>query len=454
MTSRQKPHRQRGEILISKKQLKINLIIAHIFLGLLISYNENIAYLLGVVPVLLFVWFTVTGDFKKSLLALFYYASSETLLRSSGGSIGYEVGKYMVIIWGVTFALRENKKTNVFLICLVFILPSLLMVEFSGRWLPNVLFSVSGIIALLSASHLLFRKKFSYTYLQSLLIIIIYPILSTLTFIILETPNYNLIDFRSHSNFASSGGYAPVHVSTIFAISIVILLTSMILGRPLSKKPWVMYPLIGILVYRCFLTFSRTGMVLVLLTLILSVGTLGLAKKFNQNLKRVLLSVTILAGIGVFLYGELMENTNGMFYNRFTGRDSSGDILENIEGIRGKLVFQEWTLFLENPILGIGPGNITDQRLDRFRLEVSSHNEYSRLLAEHGIFGLFVCIVIITIPILERRSRSGVSKAWCAVLCAAALLSFVTCATRTTLPLLIYSLGLVQITKHTKLEVG
>jgi len=53
-------------------------------------------------------------------------------------------------------------------------------------------------------------------------------------------------------------------------------------------------------------------------------------------------------------------------------------------------------IFADNPLLGIGPGAGTEKRVDYgYGDRVAAHIEYSRLLAEHGLFGVFSLLILV-----------------------------------------------------------
>ena len=70
----------------------------------------------------------------------------------------------------------------------------------------------------------------------------------------------------------------------------------------------------------------------------------------------------------------------------------------------------ELIAFRENLILGIGPGMSRAYRLYNFNDPKHTHTEYTRLLAEHGTFGLFVIVLLIRITFKNFKSNEGISK--------------------------------------------
>jgi len=56
-------------------------------------------------------------------------------------------------------------------------------------------------------------------------------------------------------------------------------------------------------------------------------------------------------------------------------------------------------MFLDNPIFGIGVGKNKEYRLETTGIDAASHNEITRMLAEHGMFGLLGLIILLVTPI-------------------------------------------------------
>jgi hypothetical protein len=59
--------------------------------------------------------------------------------------------------------------------------------------------------------------------------------------------------------------------------------------------------------------------------------------------------------------------------------------------------------FITNPFFGIGSSRAKDQRIEEDGQGVTSHNEISRTLAEHGMLGVIILIILLFKP-LELRA--------------------------------------------------
>jgi O-antigen ligase len=65
--------------------------------------------------------------------------------------------------------------------------------------------------------------------------------------------------------------------------------------------------------------------------------------------------------------------------------------------------------FLENPITGVGVGKVKEYREEQTGISIATHNEISRILSEHGLFGLFAFLIILLSPLIYWiRYRPGI----------------------------------------------
>ena len=94
--------------------------------------------------------------------------------------------------------------------------------------------------------------------------------------------------------------------------------------------------------------------------------------------------------------------TMGLIDLRYANKDAAGRIKEDLSTGRQELITSELTFFVNNPILGIGVGKTREYREEKLDILAASHNEISRLLSEHGVFGLIALIILIVTPLFYR----------------------------------------------------
>ena len=99
------------------------------------------------------------------------------------------------------------------------------------------------------------------------------------------------------------------------------------------------------------------------------------------------------------------NQSNGLTEKRYANQNARGVQKKDITTGRGELFAQELAGFISNPFLGIGSSRAKDQRIENTGEGVTSHNEISRTLAEHGIFGVIILVVLLFKP-LNMRTKN------------------------------------------------
>lgn len=378
-----------------------------------------------------------------------YYAALEMVLRVSQISIGYEIAKYAVMLFLIIGMSVENgggyKKNSAWIIAIILLLPSMLIADkLDAEHFEHVRFSVSGImVLLLSAYYYQGRSIGRLTYIKQLSYILL-PILSLAVIVTLKTPDYADVTFTAESNAEMSGGVAPIHVSNILSIGALILIIFILLKQNVFKWTSLSYVILFLFAFRIIFTFARSGLFAMAIALV-TFFVLFIKNEKRRGDKKKYISV-ILLGLVFFVAWENIDSiTGGMSTNRFTGKDTLGEQKEDVTTGRTALLEQDMTFFIENPVLGVGAGNIADLRLAHYGLPHTSHTEYSRLLAEHGLLGLIVIIIIFSQFFNQVKRTRGWSKMFLATFGTFALFSMIPAATRVALPLFLFGLGFLQI---------
>lgn len=205
------------------------------------------------------------------------------------------------------------------------------------------------------------------------------------------------INYNTESNFESSNGMPPVQLS--FYLSFTIVVTYIIYLKYNLLKSSVLYlSIMSIEIVIMILTFSRGGLYFFgAIFLILNIENLR-KLKFNFSL---ILGMIFFLVIGNYIYNFIVIETDGAVIDRY-----------NEEGVsnRDVLVDVGINIFKDNPIFGIGTGNFNMVAMDqKYFGEISgAHNEFVRVLAEHGIicFIFYVFFFIsLTLHVWNNKSR-------------------------------------------------
>jgi len=149
---------------------------------------------------------------------------------------------------------------------------------------------------------------------------------------------------------------------------------------------------------------------------------------------QLLLSLGVISYFVVFPF--LVNLTGGALVARFSDFDSTG---------RDVLALVDYQVFLDNPVFGVGVGQSTYYHIPYFGYAKQTHTEYSRLLAEHGSFGLGIIILWLGVAIARfLRRSSAMDKALGLGFVAWALFYMLHAATRMVAPSLAFGLGMAH----------
>jgi O-antigen ligase len=172
---------------------------------------------------------------------------------------------------------------------------------------------------------------------------------------------------------------------------------------------------------------------------------------FKVNIKtkfRIQFSMLIFLIMIIFTWLISSIQTSGFLDRRYANEDAAGRAKEDVTTGRADLVAFEFNEFIDNPFLGIGVGNVKEERLSETGVEAASHNEMSRIVAEHGLLGVFAFLILLFTPLVFRlKNKSNLFfysfyLFW--------LLTINHSAMRIAAPAFIYGLCLLNITYETK----
>jgi hypothetical protein len=256
------------------------------------------------------------------------------------------------------------------------------------------------------------------------------------------TPDLKEAITGTESNFTTSGGYGPNQVATILGLGMFVFFSRLILE---SKSVFMM--VINLVValnisYRGMLTFSRGGMITGFLMIVLLV--LFLYYKSNYRGRVKLGFVFVLIAFAMLLtWGYTSLQTGGLIDKRYANQDSAGRVKESKLTGREEVAQSEIDIFLKNPIFGVGVGKGVEVRHQETQILVQSHDEITRMLAEHGSLGILGLLILFFTPLfLYFENKFNMF-----LLCFLAFwfLTINHAAMRTAAPAFVYSLSLLNV---------
>ena len=165
-------------------------------------------------------------------------------------------------------------------------------------------------------------------------------------------------------------------------------------------------------------------------------------KEQTRGLKSVFNGTLLLAPL-IFLSWELANQLTGNYLEkRYSGETTETDFKGkyNYYSGRDQIFTIDLQMFADNPVLGVGPGMGLQYRDDYGFKEVSAHVEYTRLLAEHGLFGI-ICIGFLFLAPVRQFNRQTKSRLMLLLFTSFSLITMVHSATRLSLVAFMFGLG-------------
>lgn len=342
---------------------------------------------------------------NEALVLAAYVVGSEVLLRMTGGNIVHEIAKYEVIyflVLGMFFS-GTSKNSILYLLFILLLLPG---VYIGATVLGNgvdvrkaILFNILGEVALFVSAIYCYQRSVTLLQLEYIIKGLALPIVSILTYLFLYTPSIKDVVTGTQSNFETSGGFGPNQVSTVLGLGMFCFFSLLVVFSKTKKLQLVHLILLIIASFRGIVTFSRGGVFTAVAMIAVFIFILyWFANAKAKNLILVLSVSAILIGSGVWAYS--VTQTGGMIENRYANKDARGKEKEDRLGGREEIAGTELTMFMENPVWGIGVGKNKEYREQMTGIVAASHNEITRLLAEHGAFGIGAFIILLFTPLI------------------------------------------------------
>jgi hypothetical protein len=436
------------------------LILFHVAIGIIIYLLPFTAKLYSYSIFILGAYFVIKTQNRnnEALMAAAYIVGSEVLLRMTGGNITYEFSKYgvMIFIFMGMYYSGFSKGAAPYWIFLLLLVPgvviSTFVLNFDTDIRTTIAFNISGPVCLAIASLYTYRRKISLEQVNNILLSMGLPILSCTVYLALYTPNIRDVITGTGSNFATSGGFGPNQVATFLGLGMFIFFSRIILES--RSKFLVVLNLIIVfnISYRGMLTFSRGGMITGFLMIVLLLSFLYFKSNYRGKVKLNYI-IVIISFAMMAVWGYTSSQTGGLINKRYKNQDAAGRTKEDNFTGRAEIAEDEINIFLENPVFGVGVGKGVEVRGMKTGIVVLSHDEITRMLAEHGTLGIFALLILFFTPLILYMENSFNMFLFCFV--AFWFLTINHAAMRTAVPAFVYSLSLlnVQVGMNRKVEV-
>lgn len=342
---------------------------------------------------------------NEALYVAAYIVGAEVFLRMTQGNIFEQYAKYGVmgiLIIGMFFR-GFSKNAIMYWIFGLLLLPGVIYGFFTLNFETDIrkaiTFNIIGPITLTVSAIYCYQRIVTFQQIKNIIDMLAYPLMATLVYMYLYTPDIKAVVTNTQSNFETSGGFGPNQVSTILGLGIFLFFIKVILNSKTIGIRNINIFFFLFITFRGIVTFSRGGVITGFVMIIIVVILLLVFTKSQGKSKVVSLVVFgLIALSGVWAYSSIQ--TSGLIDKRYANKDAKGRVKESKLTGREKLIESELNMFLDNPIFGIGVGKNKEYREETTGIEAASHNEITRMLAEHGMFGLFGLIILLATPMV------------------------------------------------------
>jgi hypothetical protein len=345
-----------------------------------------------------------------------YLLGIEVLARglSAAPYIPHEVGKYTVFFFFLLGLIVGGpvKKVSVYGAAMLLLsIPAVLLTPISTK---AFVFNYLGPLGLFLGVIFCSRQIITYKQFKELCRVMVYSVFTLACYAIFRASTFEKIEYNLLANFESSGGSITNQVSTLFGTAICIIMLLFLTGQQMFKYKWMDLSILLLFIIRGLLSFSRGGMISAVLTLLLVVFLPKPKNAFTDSEVRIRkispLSIFVILFLTAGSFFLVNAMTNNFLLYRYqgktqkaleTGFDNRADI-DQISAGRYNVMMSDLNMFMAYPALGVGVGQSPRLRhLYGGGTGVTSHLEFSRLLAEHGSLGLVIVIMMFIYPFFK-----------------------------------------------------
>ncbi len=366
------------------------LILAHLAIGMIIRESSAAAtiHALGVAAAAVYV-LANARSLDRFLIVTAYAMGSSVLWRVGKAGVLWFLPEYLtllIVVAGIWKLNTSGRGVNGMIMFMLLLLPSTfltIILEPIGVARDMIAFNL---LPLLVFSVLITTLSRMPVHVETLRQFLFYSVLPVLSLWVLSAFNVFIVGthYGASSNAEAAGGFAPNQVSNAFSFGAVAL--TILLVLPGSNRrfavPFIVAALL--LVVQSVMTFSRGGLYNVLVFLVFFIPFF--LQQRGQRLRFFLLMAVLVFISFSYIAPALDDYTEGQLERRYEKEGTSS---------RDILILQDLDMFIENPLLGVGPGRGRAHRFYSTRGTAQAHTEFSRLLAEHGIFGAAAMLMLL-----------------------------------------------------------
>ncbi len=401
-----------------KLSLYYKLLTFHVVLaiGVFIFRPLALIYFLFITVFFIYKIFRASKKYKTFyvLLACAYMVGVEVFLRMNGGTVFYEAIKYLVILFVLSgmFSNSFSSQSLIYVFYILLLIPGIFVavteMGFQTDIRRAIAFNLSGPICLGITAVFCYKRNVTFNQIKIILMVVLLPLVSMAVYLVLYTPNLQEVITGTSSNFDASGGFGPNQVATVLGLGLFVLAVRFFMSKEHVYHRFFDLALLGLLGFRALVTFSRGGVITAIIMILFFLGLYYLKVNLKTKFKIKFSLILFLFIVGLTWLISSIE-TSGFLDKRYANQDAAGREKADITTGRKDLVAFEFGAFLNNPFLGIGVGQVKEERLSETGVEAASHNEMTRIVAEHGLLGVFAFLILLLIPLIYRlKNRNNV----------------------------------------------
>ena len=374
----------------------IAFLLLHLPLAMAVEFSPWLSTAHATVVLLYGLRAALLGRSRKVIYAVTYIAAAEVLWRMSRAYTPWEYSKYAVILIVLVALVVEWRKPGVArrirtagpVLLLMALLPGIALVIMKvgpAEARDTLSFNLSGHLAIVMLGLHLWARPIRRDATIWTLLALIAPV-AGITFLAVyyTATSLDSLVFLGASNWTTSGSYGPNQVSDMMGLGALSCLILFVL-IPRAHGARVFSLLLAlVMLAQGVLTFSRGGMY----SFLLATAAFGLHIMTTPRARRRFLALVAVCTIGlsIGIYPFLDDFTGGALSQRFSDLDSTG---------RMEAALGDWQAFVDNPLAGVGVGQSEDYHQQTMGIPLATHTEFTRLLAEHGLFGVLSIAVMI-----------------------------------------------------------
>jgi hypothetical protein len=366
-------------------------IILHLFLALIIRQNAALATGHALITFGAAFYFLVKDkEPDRLILAAAYLVGAEVIWRMTDAAIFWESGKYAITLLFILALLKHQQLFQTVkwpVIFFILLLPSVALLPTFDREI--IAFNLSGPLSLAVATMYFSTITLNQTQIKRLLLALYIPIVMVAFLATYSTFTAGEISFDRSSLAVTSGGYGPNQVSSILGLGALTGLLYVFIER--RYRLLRLFLIIGSLwmLAQAALTFSRGGMLTMVATLLFA--ALFILRDSRSRVTFIGGAVLLILLWSYLVFPTLNNFTGGALATRIRDLDLTG---------RDKIIQADLLAFRENIFAGVGIGQSPEYHALLFRRS-AAHTEFTRWLAEHGLFGL-LALALFSMVVLRR----------------------------------------------------